>query len=175
MRFWKLSREVFYFGVMRLRMVFLAFPFFAACGGVNDGWLSDGGGYMNLSVGGNACRLEIGPDDGDVRLRPNKHYVTFLGKDKAGNRLQVMVNKPVLGKNSPQTNPNYTFLVVEGSTPARIVDLDSSYVVFDQKDDSLWSADLHLVFNRCEIELCDSTRVLVTGRMRYWVDPDDYR
>ncbi len=158
---------------MRL-LVILATLFLASCGSVNNGWLADGGGYMKLSVGGTEYRLDIASDDGDVRLRSNKHFVRFLGKDGKGTQLQILVNKPVLGKNSPQTNPSYTFLVVEGSTPARIVDADSSYVVFDQKDSSLWSADLHLVFNHCGIEECDTSKVLVTGRMRYWVDPDDY-
>jgi hypothetical protein len=152
----------------------LAILGFSACGTVNSGWLVNGGGYMNLSIDGEAYRLEIDADDGNVKLRPNKHYVTFLGKDDAGTRLQVMIYKPVLGKNSPQTNSNYTFLVREGSSPARIIDAESSYVAFDEKSDSLWSADLHLVFNRCEVEECDTSRVLVTGRMRYWVDPDDY-
>lgn len=158
---------------MRL-LVILAALFLASCGSVNNGWLADGGGYMKLSIDGREYRLDIAPDDGDVRLRANKHFVRFLGKDGKGTRLQILVNKPVLGKNFLQVNPSYTFLVVEGSTPARIVDVDSSVVVFDQKDSSLWSADLHLVFNRCGIEECDTSRVLVTGRMRYWVNPDDY-
>ncbi len=157
-----------------LLLVILVALFLASCGSVNNGWLADGGGYMKLSIGGTEYRLEIASDDGDVRLRANKHFVRFLGKDGKGTQLQILVNKPVLGKNSPQTNPDYTFLAVEGSTRARIIDADSSVVVFDQKDSSLWSADLHLVFNHCGIEECDMSRVLVTGRMRYWVDPDDY-
>lgn len=160
---------------MRLRLSAWLFSFLLfACSEINSGWTVDGGGYMKLEVNGESVRLEIDPDDGDVDLRLNKHYVTFLGKNASGDALQLLVNKPVLGKNVPQTNPSYTYLVRGNGLPARILVADSSEVRFDQKDSILWSADLHLVFNRCGIDSCDdSLKVVVTGRMRYWVDPDD--
>ena len=34
-------------------------------------------------------------------------------------------------------------------------------------------ADVRLVFNHCYGDECDNDRVVVTGRMYYWVDPDD--
>ncbi len=157
------------FGRLALLGIFL----FSACSDVNSGWTVDGGGYMKLKVNGESLHLEIDPDDGDVKLRINKHYVSFVGKNSSGDALQILVNKPVLGKNAPQTNPSYTYLALGGGLPAQIIDAKSSYVSFDQKDSLLWSADLHLVFNHCGIDECDSSRVLVEGRMRYWVDPDD--
>lgn len=157
----------------RLLAWFFALPLFA-CSEINSGWTVDGGGYMNLDVNGESVRMEIDPDDGDVDLRLNKHYVTFLGKNASGDALQVLVSKPVLGKNVPQTNPAYTYLVRENGLPAKILAAYSNEVRFDQKDSILWSADLHLVFNACGIDACDdSAKVVVTGRMRYWVDPDD--
>ncbi len=127
---------------------------------------------MNFQINGEeSLYLEIDPDDGDVKLRSNKHYVTFLGKDSDGDALQIMVNKPELGTNAPVTS--YTYLVLGNSVPAHIITADSSYIQFDQKDSILWSANVRLVFNHCYGDECDNERVVITGRMRYWVDPDD--
>ncbi|MBP5246407.1 MAG: hypothetical protein J6Z31_00900 [Fibrobacter sp.] len=145
-----------------------------ACSEVNSGWTVTGGGYMNFKINGSEdLDLDIDPDDGDVKLKSNKHYVTFLGKNSDGDALQIMVNKPKLGENAPVTSSGYTYLVLGNSVPAHIINTDSSYVKFDQKDSILWSADVRLVFNHCYGEECDNERVVITGRMRYWVDPDD--
>ena len=170
-----------------IRLFLLLFIFFIACSDINSGWSVSGGGYMNLRINdtkaytdsilgewnhSDELKLDIHPDDGNVKLRPNKHFVTFLGKNDDGDRLQIMVYKPELGMHRPQTNINYTYLILGNSNPARIIDADSSYVKFDQRD-TIWSADLRLIFNHCYGENCDSTRVIISGRMRYWVDPDD--
>ncbi len=162
---------------MQFRFPTLFFGIFllvTACSDINSGWTVDGGGYMKLTINGDEdLDLAIDPDDGDVTLRSNKHYVTFLGKNRDGDALQIMVNKPELGDNAPVTSSGYTYLVLGNSYPAHIIDTDSSYIKFDQKDSILWSADVHLIFNHCYGDECDNDRVIITGRMRYWVDPDD--
>lgn len=147
----------------------------SACEDLNSGWSVDGGGYMKIYINGEGPKtLDIDVDDGNVDLDYDQHWVSFLGKDASeGDYLQVLVYKPALGKNTPQTSVNYTYLVLGNSTRAKIIDAESSYVQFDQKDDSLWSANLRLVFNHCYADECDTSRVVITGRMRYWVDPDD--
>ena len=145
-----------------------------SCSDINSGWSVTGGGYMNFKINGSEdLNLDIDPDDGDVKLRSNKHYVTFLGKNSDGDALQIMVNKPVLGENAPVTSSGYTYLVLGNSVPAHIISAESSSVKFDRKDSILWSADVRLVFNHCYGDECDNDRVVVTGRMYYWVDPDD--
>lgn len=167
--------RICYFISMRFHFPIVVVCFWLfACSDINSGWTVDGGGYMNLQLNGSEkLKLDISPDDGDVDLRVNKHFVLFLGKNDQGDRLQLMVYKPVLGLNTPQTNPNYTYLVLGNSVPAHIIDADSSYVKFDRKDSILWSADIRLIFNHCYGDDCDSTRTVVSGRMQYWVDPDD--
>lgn len=144
---------------------------FTACSDINNGWSAKGGGYMNLTVNGETLKLEIEPDGGDVDLRYNKHYVTFRGSDGTST-LQFLVYQPELGSNRPQPNSSYTYFVYEGSTPMSILDTDSSYVRFDQKDSTLWSANIRLIFNHCVLDECDDTRTIVSGRVRYWVEPD---
>lgn len=138
---------------------------------INNGWAAKGGGYMNLTVNGESLKLEIEPDGGDVDLRYNKHYVTFRGSD-GSSTLQFLVYQPVLGSNRPRPESNYTYFVYENSTPASILDAESSYVRFDQKDSTLWSANIYLIFNHCGLEECDDSPVIVSGRVRYWVEPD---
>jgi len=160
---------------MRKAILIIPAILLSACSEINSGWTVDGGGYAKIYVNGEGPKtLDIDPDGGNVIMSSSKHWASFYAYDSTeGDYLQIMVYKPVLGSNTPLTSVNYTYLVLGNSATARIIDSDSSYIKFDQKDDTLWSADLNLIFNHCYSDECDNSKVRITGRLRYWIDPDD--
>ena len=96
---------------------------------------------------------------------------TRASESKRGDQFSIMVNRPVLGDNP--VVPRYSWFNYGSMTQATII-ADSSVVRFDQKDDSTWTADLSLYAPDCRSGKCIDTlpNLHITGRLRYWVDPD---
>lgn len=168
--------SIFYLIGMRFRMlaIFSAISL-AACSGVNDGWAENGGGYIKYSLnGGTSYTMSIEPDGGELPSS-TRHYAVFHAANKdRGDYLQLLVNKPVLGDNTPVASSYYTYAIFGNAIKAQLF-ADSSNVKIDQKDDSTWTADLDLLFQSCDENECSSDAskgIRLTGRMRFWVDPD---
>lgn len=162
---------------MRFRMLI---PFsaiaLAACSDINNGWAENGGGYVKYSLnGGSSYTMDIEPDGGELPTS-TRHYAVFYASNASrGDYLQVLVNKPVLGDNTPISSNYYTYAIFGNSIKAQLFE-DSSNFKIDQKDDSTWTADLDLLFQSCNENECESDPakgIRLKGRLRFWVDPDD--
>ena len=147
-----------------------------ACSDINDGWEVNGGGYLKYKINGEDERtIELAEDDVEVPFIKNSHRYflvkTRVGESKRGDQFSIMVNRPVLGDNP--VVPRYSWFNYGSMTQATII-ADSSVVRFDQKDDSTWTADLSLYAPDCRSGKCIDTlpNLHITGRLRYWVDPD---
>ena len=70
--------------------------------------------------------------------------------------------------------PTYTWIQVQG-TPKAFIKGDSNYVHIDQKDDTKWTANIHLHFTDCRQGKCDESLppILFEGRLHYWISEDD--
>jgi hypothetical protein len=158
--------------------IWLATAFFAmACSDINEGWEVDGGGYLKYEINGEDERtIELDEDDVEVPfIRNNHHYfllTTRISESKRGDQFSIMVNRPVLGDNP--VVQRYSWFNYGSLTQAPIL-ADKSTIHFDQKDDSTWTANLDLYTPDCRSGRCVDTlpNLHITGRLRYWIDPDD--
>lgn len=171
------GESIFYLIGMRLRMLamFSAISL-AACSSINNGWAENGGGYVKYSLNGGASYImSIEPDGGELPTS-TRHYAVFYAANKdRGDYLQILVNKPVLGDNKPVADNYYTYAIFGNAIKAQLF-ADSSNVKIDQKDDSTWTAVLDLLFQSCDENECStdvSKGIRLTGRLRFWVDPDN--
>ena len=160
----------------RLKTSLAAAVLLMACGDINEGWEVDGGGYLKYRINDEDERtIELAEDDVEVPFIKNSHRY-FLVKTRAkeskrGDQFSIMVNGPVLGDNP--VVQQYSWFNYGSLTQAPILG-DSSIVRFDQKDDSTWTATLDLYTPDCRSGKCIDTlpNLHITGRLRYWVDPD---
>lgn len=158
----------------------LSLPLFlllSACSEINSGWEVDGGGYIKYQINGGSSHT-IGLDVDDVTLpSTNRHYISVTTQQDSSSRGDViafMIYQPTLGKN--EVVSNYTYFVQEYGPKGAVI-ADSSYITLDETgaiNDSIWTGNLYLYFIYCNQSTCDDTKTnYVTGRFRYWVDPDD--
>lgn len=152
---------------------------FWACGSINDSWEVKGGGFIKYKVDGEGpFTLEM-EDDEVIRPTNGRSYFyveTDLEASKRGDQFHLTVNRPTLGKNSLALS--YSWMIIQNSAKSPILsnyEDDSSYVDFDQKDDSTWTADLNLYVTDCRNGLCNDKipPLHLIGRFRYWVPEDD--
>lgn len=156
-----------------------------ACGDINNSWEVKGGGYIKYKMGDeDSHTIELAREDVHVP-NINRHYIqiqTRIEESKRGDQISIMVNEPQIGKAlTPvgRANLNGRFQYVtwmrEQFSPEAPLVPDSSTIKFDERSDSLWSADLDLYFKDCRSGSCsDSLPPLhLTGRLRYWVAEDD--
>ena len=157
-----------------LKKAILFFILFCGCSNINSGWEVDGGGYIKYKVNdGESKQIELHPND--VTLPAfGRHYISLETREeesKRGDRLAFLVADPTLGKNP--IVENYTWFVSQFSPKATAIP-ESSFVTIDQKDDSTWTGYFDLLVPNCETGTClADKRIRVTGRFRYWPDPDD--
>lgn len=163
---------------MKLTPLFLtsfAAGLLLACSEINSSWEEVGGGYLKYSVNG-ASQKTIGLDPDDVRTPSywNHYFSLETNEDssKIGDRIAFLVADPKLGKN--HVVEEYSWFVQEYGVKLRAVQ-SLSTVTLDQKDDSTWTGFLDLYFTKDPDGKFDSTMqtINVTGRFRYWPDPDD--
>lgn len=156
---------------MRYTLLLFSLLLFA-CENINSGWEVDGGGFVKYKLNGDGpYQLEYDPNDVGTPTA-GRHFISAITqKSASGDRLSFMVNGPKLGKNALVAD--YTSFIYNSGPKATLVG-DSNFVVFDQKDDSTWTADLNFYFMECRSGVCiDSLPpVHFTGRFRYWLDPD---
>ena len=152
---------------------------FLACSGINDSWEVKGGGYIKYKLNdGDSRTIELGADDVEIPFIKNSHHYLYvrtrLEESDHGDQFAFMVNKPVLGDNTP-VQGQYSWFIAENSEKGMIF-AENSVIHFDQKDDSTWTADLELYATDCRSGRCVDTlpRLKITGRFRYWV-PAEYR
>ena len=160
----------------RLKLCFAAAFLLIACSDINEGWEVDGGGYLKYKInGGDERTIELAESDVEVPFIKNSHRYfivrTRAAESKRGDQFSIMVNRPVLGDNP--VVQQYSWFNYGSLTQAPIL-ADSSIVRFDQKDDSTWTANLDLYTPDCRSGKCIDTlpNVHITGRLRYWIDPD---
>ncbi|MEE1277314.1 MAG: hypothetical protein UHC59_10005 [Fibrobacteraceae bacterium] len=158
---------------IKIAVVFLTL-LFSACSEINSGWEIDGGGYVKYQVnGGDSKQIELHPNDVTLPAY-GRHYISLETREeesKYGDRIAFLVAEPTLGKNPIVTN--YTWLILQYGPKATAIP-ESSFVTIDQKDDSTWTGNFNLLFPNCETGTClENKTVKVTGRFRYWPDPDD--
>ena len=160
----------------RLKTCLAAAVLLMACGDINEGWEADGGGYLKYKINGEDERtIELAESDVEVPFIKNSHRYfivkTRAKESKRGDQFSIMVNRPVLGDNP--VVQQYSWFNYGSLTQAPIL-ADSSIVRFDQKDDSTWTATLDLYTPDCRSGKCIDTlpNLHITGRLRYWVDPD---
>ena len=161
-----------------------------ACGDINSSWEVKGGGYLKYTIDDEGpFSIELAKNDVEPPFYVNNshHYFYFctrLEESKRGDQLSLMVNKPRTGTFLTPVSrasidgrfQNVTWLRVQSTIEAPLID-DSSTIKFDEIiGDSLWTADLDLYFKDCRSGTCiDSLRPLhLKGRLRYWV-PDSER
>ncbi len=160
--------------IPKFLMLFLISILFSACSEINSGWEVDGGGFIKYNINNQATRT-IELDDDDATLPAyGRHYFSLETREHAsdvGDRLAFLVADPKLGKNA--IVQDYTWFIYEFAPKANVIP-DSSYVTFDQKDDSTWTGDFKLHFPNCKTGTCNENKILtVSGRFRFWPDPDD--
>ena len=159
---------------MRFSILFFAFLFFLACSEINSGYPVDGGGYIKYSVNKGLERtIKLSPEDATV---PDygRHYFSITTREERssiGDIISFLIASPKLGKN--QIVENYTWFVHEYALKSSVI-LDSSEIILDEKNDSIWTGYFKLYFPDCKTGTCDKNKILeVDGRFRYWIDPDD--
>lgn len=158
----------------KVLFISLAISCTIGCSDINDSWEVNGGGYLKYTFnGGKSYTIELAKDD--VR-RPDygRSYFqvnTRAKESKKGDQFSIVVNRPILGENTPESG--YTWMIAEKSIKGYLTG-DSNVVIFDQKDDSTWTADVDLHFSDCRSGNCnDSIPIHIKGRLRYWVAMDD--
>lgn len=151
--------------------------FLQACSDINNSWEVKGGGYIKYRVNGSKdYTIELDKDDVEIPFLHNSHRYLYIKtnpeESSRGDRFILMVNRPILGDNS--LIQKYSSFVSEGSD-AGIIYANQSNFDIDQKDDSLWTADLDLYAEDCRKGDCsDETKPIhITGRFRYWIPEDD--
>ena len=152
-----------------------------ACGDINNSWEVKGGGYVKYKVNGEGpYTIELAKDDAHVTSYTRGYFqlTTRLDESDRGDQISLMVNNPMIGTElAPVSRASlngrfqYVTWMREEYSPEAPIIADSSYVKFDERSDSLWSADLDLYFKDCRSGTCpDSLPPLhITGRLRYWV------
>lgn len=153
------------------------FALFCSCSEINDSWEVKGGGFIKYSLnGGDDRTIELEDDDVEIPyIRNHHHYLLITTQAKEsdfGDQFNIMVNRPVLGENHPVEG--YSWFVKEFSERG-FLDVDSSIVHLDQKDDSTWTANLDLYARDCRSDNCSDTlpRIHITGRFRYWIPEEE--
>lgn len=151
------------------------FAFFA-CSDINNSWEDVGGGYVKYQIN-DGSKHTIGLDPDDVR-RPSyfNHYFSLETNEDSssrGDRIAFLVADPKLGKKN-KIAVDYTWFQQEYGARKNVIP-DSSSVTFDQRDDSTWTGFFDLYFPKCNPgDVCNDDGVInVSGRFRYWPDPDD--
>lgn len=158
----------------------LAYPFtvallLLACSDINNSWEDVGGGFVKYKVNGSSERtIGLDPRDATVPSYWNHYFSLTTNEDssKIGDYIMFTVASPKLGKNA--VVHDYTCFKLEfGNLSCAIV--DSSTVTIDQKNDSTWTGNFNLYFPRCysEDECSTDSIINVTGRFRYWPDPNE--
>ena len=161
----------------RLKLSLAVAFLLTACSDINEGWEVDGGGYLKYEINGvDEQTIELDRNDVEVPYIRNSHRY-FLVKTRASeskrrDQFSIMVNRPILGDNP--VVQRYSWFNYGSLTQAPII-ADSSIVKFDQKDDSTWTASLDLYTPDCRSGKCVDTlpNLHITGRLRYWIAPDD--
>ena len=148
-----------------------------ACSGINDSWEVKGGGFLKYTINGkDQIKQELSRDDIEIPfIQNNHHYLQIripMESSERKDQLSILVNNPKLGNNN--IVPTYTWIQVQG-TPKAFVKGDSNYVHIDQKDDTKWTANIHLHFTDCRQGKCDESLppILFEGRLHYWISEDD--
>ena len=161
----------------RLKLSLAVAFLLTACSDINEGWEVDGGGYLKYEINGEDERtIELGRNDVEVPFIRNSHQYflvkTRTSESKRRDQFSIMVNRPILGDNP--VVQRYSWFNYGSLTQAPII-ADSSIVKFDQKDDSTWTASLDLYTPDCRSGKCIDTlpNLHITGRLRYWIAPDD--
>ncbi len=161
----------------RLKLSLAVAFLLTACSDINEGWEVDGGGYLKYEINGEDERtIELGRNDVEVPFIRNSHQYflvkTRTSESKRRDQFSIMVNRPILGDNP--VVQRYSWFNYGSLTQAPII-ADSSIVKFDQKDDSTWTASLDLYTPDCRSGKCVDTlpNLHITGRLRYWIAPDD--
>ncbi len=147
----------------------------SACSDINNSWEEKGGGYVKYQVNDGSSRT-IGLHADDVRTPSYYNHYISLETDEdsssVGDRIAFLVADPKLGKNS--IDAGHTWFIHEWGARMPAV-TDSSVITLDQRDDSTWTGFLNLYFFKCSSggNCSGDSTINVTGRFRYWPDPDD--
>ena len=158
----------------------------SACGDINNSWEVKGGGYVKYKLNDDGpFSIELARNDVHVPSNSNSHYFqiqTRIEESKQGDQLSLMVNKPLVGKKLAPVGraslngrmQTVSWFRAQFASEAPII-ADSSFIKFDERSDSLWSADLDLYFMDCRSGSCSDSLppIHLTGRLRYWVAEDD--
>ncbi|MDR1759924.1 MAG: hypothetical protein LBR60_05290 [Fibrobacter sp.] len=166
-----ISGPIFYV-ILMLRFFVLAFfaLALAACDQINKGWVAEGGGYIKYSLNGEGSyELELLPESVQLPYVDRHYFYAQTAPSGRRDELAFMVSNPSLGKNAVVAA--YTYFIRNGGLKAPLIS-GGSYVTFDQRDDSTWTADLNLIFESCsETECSAENPVRLSGRFRYWIPP----
>ena len=157
---------------------------FLGCDGINDGWATEGGGYMKYKINSEdpSYELEIEPDGVTLPgaicysdYSECNHWASFDGSNSnSGDYLKFTVNHATSGRFTPQANTELTYFILANGLKAAVFS-GSSEVHIKQADSSIWSGDFNLLFQSCGLETCsnDTTEgIRVVGTFQYWVEPD---